>query len=221
VRSSLCSFANRNDAGRCLGVAVAKLSLGGPLRVLGLPRGGVPVAFEVARALHAPLDVMLVRKVGMPGQPELALGAIAAGEITVRQPYGEFGPNAQEFAALAQRERLELQRREHLYRGGLAPLDLSGETAVLVDDGLATGATMLAAIRAARRAGAAAVVTAVPVGSPEAAARIRGECDALVILNTPVSLYAVGEWYQDFTQVEDAEVCRLLQQAREQCALRA
>jgi putative phosphoribosyl transferase len=221
MRSSARPFANRNEAGRRLGVAVAKLALSGPLRVLGLPRGGVPVAFEVARALHAPLDVMLVRKVGVPGQPELALGAIAAGEITVRQPGGYFGPDAQAFTALALRERLELQRREHLYRGGLAPLNLSGETAVLVDDGLATGATMLAAIRAARRAGAAAVVTAVPVGSAEAAARIRGECDKLVILQIPSSLYAVGEWYEDFTQVEDAEVCRLLQRARAQHALRA
>jgi len=154
----------------------------------------------------------------MPGEPELALGAIATGEITVREG-GGFEVSAQEFAALAQRERLELERREHLYRRGLAPLDLTGKTAVLVDDGLATGATMLAAIRAARRAGAAAVVAAAPVASHEAAARIRGECDALVILEIPPSLYAVGQWYEDFTQVEDAEVCSLLQRASAQRSL--
>jgi putative phosphoribosyl transferase len=215
VRSSALPFADRYEAGRRLGRVLAQLSLRRPLRVLGLPRGGVPVASEVARALHAPLDVMLVRKVGMPGQPELALGAIAAGGITVEQPDGDFAPSVREFAALAQRERIELQRREHLYRSGLAPLNLIGETAVLVDDGLATGATMLAAIRAARLAGAAAVVAAVPVSSREAAERIRGECDEVTILQIPPSLNAVGEWYEDFTQVEDADVCRLLQRARE------
>ena len=189
--------------------------------VLGLPRGGVPVAFEVARALKAPLDVMLVRKVGMPGQPELAAGAVAAGEVTVRQPLaGGFGPDAQQFAALAQRERLELERREHLYREGLPPLDLKGCTAVLVDDGLATGATMLAATRAARRAGAASVVAAAPVASDEAAALIHAECEEAIILEIPPFLYAVGEWYADFSQVEDAEVCRLLRQAREPRASR-
>jgi putative phosphoribosyl transferase len=223
VRFPSRPFANRREAGRQLAVAVTRLRLQGPLVVLGLPRGGVPVAFEVARALGAPLDVMLVRKVGMPGQPELAIGAVAAGEVTVRQAAGgsEFGPDAQQFAALARRERHELERREHLYRGGLAPLDLSGRTAVLVDDGLATGATMLAAIRAARQAGAASVVAALPVGSEAAAARIRSECDELVILEIPAFMYAVGEWYTDFSQVEDPEVCRLLQQARELHALPA
>ncbi len=171
------------------------------------------MAFEVARALHAPLDVMLVRKVGMPGQPELAAGAIAAGGITVQQPlhFPGYRPDAQQFAALAERERGELERRGQLVRAGRPPLDLKGKTAVLVDDGLATGATMLAAVRAARQAGAAAVVAAAPVASDEAAALIGAECDAIAILGIPPALRAVGEWYLDFGQVEDREVCELLQ----------
>jgi putative phosphoribosyl transferase len=184
-----------------------------PIVVLGLPRGGVPVAAEVAKALHAPLDVLVVRKVGMPGEPELALGAVATGAVTVQQPlaFGGFAPGAQEFAALAERERHELLRREQLYRAGRPPLELAGKTAVLVDDGLATGATMLAAVRAARKAGAAAVVAAAPVASDEAAALIGAECDDLAILEIPRSLRAIGEWYLDFSQVEDGEVCGLLE----------
>lgn len=213
MRASFAPFADRRAAGRKLAGAVAGLGLRPPLVVLGLPRGGVPVAFEVARELHAPLDVMLVRKVGMPGQPELALGAVAAGGITLQQPlhFPGYGPDAQEFAVLAARERGELERREQLYRAGRPPLELTGKTAVLVDDGLATGATMLAAVRAARKAGAAAVVAAAPVASDEAAALIGAECDAIVILGIPPSLRAVGEWYLDFGQVEDREVCELLQ----------
>jgi putative phosphoribosyl transferase len=213
MRASLAPFADRREAGRQLAGGVAALGLRPPLVVLGLPRGGVPVAFEVARALHAPLDVMLVRKVGMPGEPELALGAIATGGITVQQPvhFRGYGPDAQEFAALAERERGELDRREQLYRAGRPPLELEGKTAVLVDDGLATGATMLAAVRAARQGGATAVVVAAPVASDEAAALIGAECDAIVILGIPPLLRAVGEWYLDFGQVEDREVCELLQ----------
>jgi len=213
VRASFAPFADRRAAGRQLAGAVAGLGLRPPLVVLGLPRGGVPVAFEVARELHAPLDVMPVRKVGMPGQPELAIGAIAAGGTSVRQPlhFPGYAPDTQEFATLAERERGELERREQLYRAGRPPLELKGQTAVLVDDGLATGATMLAAVRAARHAGAAAVVVAAPVASDEAAALIGAECDAIVILGIPPSLRAVGEWYLDFGQVEDREVCELLQ----------
>lgn len=213
MRPSLAPFTDRRAAGRQLAGAVAGLGLRPPVVVLGLPRGGVPVAFEVARALRAPLDVMPVRKVGMPGQPELALGAIAAGGVIVRQPlrYAGYGPDAQEFAALAEHERGELERRERLYRAGRPPLELTGKTAVLVDDGLATGATMLAAVRAARQAGAAAVVAAAPVASDEAAALIGAECDAIAILGIPPALQAVGEWYLDFGQVEDREVRELLQ----------
>jgi putative phosphoribosyl transferase len=205
-------FADRRAAGRQLAAAVARLRLKTPVVVLGLPRGGIPVAVEVARALRAPLDVMLVRKVGMPGQPELALGAVATGAVTVREPrdYGGLEPGTEEFASLAERERRELVRREQLYRAGRPPLELIGKTVVLVDDGLATGATMLAAVRAARKAGAATVVAAAPVASDEAAARIGAECDELVILEIPSSLRAIGEWYLDFAQLEDSEVCELL-----------
>jgi putative phosphoribosyl transferase len=207
-------FANRRAAGERLAAAVAKLRLRPPLVVLGLPRGGVPVAREVACALRAPLDVLPVRKVGAPGQPELALGAIAAGGVTVRQPAeGTLQLGTQEFAALAQRERTELERREQLYRTGLRPLELAGMTVVLVDDGLATGATMLAAVRAARQAHAASVVVAVPVGSNEAAALVGAESDELVVLEIPEFLRSVGEWYEDFAQVTDSEVCEILQQA--------
>ncbi len=212
MRASPRPFDDRRAAGRQLASAVGRLRLRPPLVVLGLPRGGVPVAFEVARALRAPLDVMLVRKVGMPGHPELALGAIATGGVTVRQPlgYDGFDSDAQEFATLAESERGELGRREQVYRAGRPPLELTGKTVVLVDDGLATGATMLAAVRAARKAGATAVVVAAPVASDESAALIGAECDEIVILRIPPLLRAVGESYVDFGQVEDNEVCELL-----------
>ncbi|HET7756278.1 MAG TPA: phosphoribosyltransferase family protein [Steroidobacteraceae bacterium] len=205
-------FANRREAGRELGAALGKLELRPPVVVLGLARGGLPVASEVADALSARLDVLAVRKIGMPGEAELAVGAIAAGDVTVRHPPpgSPIELSAQDFAALERRERSELERRERLYRAGLPPLELTGSTAVLVDDGLATGATMLAAIRAARRAGARVVIVAVPVASGEAAALVRPECERLVVLQTPGYFYAVGQWYRDFSQVEDAEVCRLL-----------
>jgi putative phosphoribosyl transferase len=215
AKASMRPFTDRREAGRQLGAAVARLRLRPPLVVLGLPRGGVPVAFEVAAALCAPLDVMPARKVGMPGEPELALGAIAAGGVTVRQPlgYGSFEPSAEEFAGLAERERGELERRERLYRAGRPPLELTGKTVVVVDDGLARGATMLAAVRAARKAGAAAVVAAAPVASDQAAALIGAECDQIVILAIPPWLRAIGEWYLDFGQTEDREVCELLKAA--------
>ena len=208
-------FADRRAAGRQLARALARKHLRAPVVVLGLPRGGVPVAYEVARLLRAPLDVMPVRKVGMPGQPEVALGAIAASGVIVRSALGESGlePGAQEFAALAAREELELLRRERLYRAGRGALELSGKTVIMVDDGLATGATMLAAVRAARKAGAAVIVAAAPIGSDEAAALIGPECDDTVILAIPPSLVAVGAWYEDFSQVEDREVCELLREA--------
>ncbi len=192
---------------------VARRALRAPLTVLGLPRGGVPVAFEVARALRAPLDVLLVRKVGMPWQPELAIGAVATGGVTVRPPLGaayEAPVAEEEFANLAAHERGELERRERLYRSGRTPLALDGRSVVLVDDGIATGATMLAAVRASWKLRAAAVVVAAPVASREAATLLGCECSELVILWIPPALRAVGEWYADFDQVEDGEVIRLL-----------
>jgi putative phosphoribosyl transferase len=181
--------------------------------VLGLPRGGVPVADEVARALNVPLDVLVVRKVGLPGQPELAIGAIASGDIVVHEPSTamEFPQLARDFEGLAKIQRRELKRRERVYRCGLAPLDLKGRTVVLVDDGLATGCTMLAAVHAARAAGAAAIVAAAPVASPQAAQLLKSEVDNIVILETPERLSAISEWYARFEQIGDTEVCRLLE----------
>jgi putative phosphoribosyl transferase len=209
-------FADRAAAGAELAREVAQRPLQPPVLVLGLPRGGVSVAYEVARVLEAPLDVMLVRKVGMPGQPELAIGAIASGEIVVRDRTieEEIPGIAEAFDRIAAAERRELLRREQLYRAGLAPLALAGKTVVLVDDGLATGSTMLAAVRAARAGGAAAIVVAAPVASPQAAQLLATEADQLVILQTPAMLFAIGEWYEHFEQLEDEEVCRLLEQHR-------
>lgn len=206
-------FPNRAAAGRELAAAVQALALPPPVVVLGLPRGGVPVAYELARALHAPLDVLVVRKIGMPGQPELAIGAIASGNVTVHAP-GMAGLDYG-FEQVARRERIELERRERTYRRGLPPLDLRGKTAVLVDDGLATGATMIAAVRAARGAGASRVVVAAPVASDEAQDLLSAEADQTVVLQVPRFLYAIGAWYGTFEQLEDAEVCALLERARE------
>ncbi|HEU4590978.1 MAG TPA: phosphoribosyltransferase family protein [Steroidobacteraceae bacterium] len=208
-------FTDRRHAGGLLGEAVARLRIPPPVLVLGLPRGGVPVAFEVAGAIDAPLDVMTVRKIGMPGQPELAIGAVATGDVVVHEPgAAPFLPSLEPpFTQLAAAARRELRRREGFYRRGLPPLDLTGRNVVLVDDGIATGATMLAALRAARKRNAASVIVAAPVASPEAAARLAAEADQVVILEKPQILFAIGEWYDRFEQLEDIEVCELLTHA--------
>jgi predicted phosphoribosyltransferase len=211
-------FPDREIAGRELGRELVRQGLPGPLLVLGLPRGGVPVAAEVARALDAPLDVLIVRKIGMPGQPELAIGALATGDLLVRDP-SEVLPHlshlSQEaFGELVAHERAELLRRERVYREGCGPLELRGRTVVLVDDGLATGATMLAAVRAARQAGAAKVIVAVPVAAPSAVSLLAREADQVLALAAPAHLLAIGQWYEDFAQLDDRTVCALLAQAR-------
>jgi len=213
-------FPDRTEAGAALAQSLLARRLVPPVIVLALPRGGVPVAYEVARTLGAPLDVMLVRKIGVPGQPELAMGAIASGGIVVHEAEVErsFPGLAAAFDQRAAAERRELERRERVYRDGLPPLDLTGKTAVLVDDGLATGATMLAALRAARQAGAGPVIVAAPVASSQAAALVRAEADATVLLQTPPALFAIGAWYQDFEQLDDAQVCRLLERRRQEMA---
>jgi len=205
-------FADRAAAGAALARELQQHQLPPPVLLLALPRGGVPVAHEIARVLGTPLDVMLVRKVGMPGQPELAIGAVASGDIVVREAGLErdFPGITAAFERIATQERRELQRREQVYRAGLAPLRLEGKSVVLVDDGLATGSTMLAAVRAARAGRAARIIVAVPVGSPQAAELLAPEADQLVILQTPAVLFAIGEWYERFEQLEDEEVCRLL-----------
>ena len=215
----LHQFADRTEAGIELGRSMSRLSLRAPVIVLALPRGGVPVAYEVAQALHAPLDVLVVRKIGLPGQPELAVGAIASGDVLVREPAAEssFGLDDHTFALLAERERAELERRERRYRGGRPPLELTGKTVVLVDDGLATGATMLAALRAARQAGASSVVVAAPVASDTATSLLGQEADALALLQVPPGLHSIGEWYWSFPQVGDTEVRSLLKMAWTGC----
>ena len=215
MKSAPRVFVDRQDAGAELArLLLRRGPLRPPLVVLGLPRGGVPVAYEVARALKAPLDVMLVRKIGMPGQPELAIGAVASGGILVREPRLTAELEAA-FTHIAARERQELERREQLYRPGLAAPDLADTTAILVDDGLATGSTMLAALRAARKAGADSVIAAAPVASHEAIALIGADADAIVVVQTPPLLASIGEWYEHFEQLEDAEVRALLEKSRE------
>lgn len=216
MTSALRVFTDRTAAGAALARQLKRRSFQPPLLVLGLPRGGVPVAYEVARALDAPLDVMLVRKIGMPGQPELAIGAIASGNIVVHEPRigGTHPELATAFLRIAAKQRREIERREQLYRADQPPLRLQAGTVILVDDGLATGSTMLAAIRAAHKAGAGKIIVAAPVASPEGQELVHSEADETVFLQTPPTLTAIGPWYQNFEQVEDTEVCRLLDLSR-------
>lgn len=205
-------FRNRTEAGRVLGAAVRERYAGDDLLVLGLPRGGVPVAAGVATAVGAPLDVLVVRKLGTPGQPELALGAIASGGTRVLNAglVRELGITAQAVERVAVAELRELRRREQRYRGDRPPVELTGRRVVLVDDGLATGASVRAAVEVVRSAGPAQVTVAVPVGAPDACRRVAEEADDLVCLHAPGAFGSVGAFYADFTQVEDAEVQRLL-----------
>jgi len=218
--SALRRFRDRQSAGRELAQALRQLKLSGKLLVLGLPRGGVPVAYEVARALDAPLDVLVVRKIGAPTQPELAIGAIASGGIVVREPEAASYLDIPEtlFQRLLQRERVELERRERAYRAERPPLQLQERTVILVDDGLATGTTMLAGVRAARAGGAASVLVAAPVASREAVALVRPLANQMVVLQTPPYFFAVGEWYEHFEQTSDAEVQALLEESHVRCS---
>jgi putative phosphoribosyl transferase len=205
-------FADRRDAGRALAVALRDGALLRDPVVLGLPRGGVVVAAEVAAALGAPLDVVLVRKLGLPSQPELAMGAIAAAGDqveTVRTLVAARAGDAA-FAAVRERELTELRRRETAYRDGRKPVPLSGRDVVLVDDGLATGATMRAAVAAVRRQGPASLTVAVPVGSPRVCGELQPEVDRVVCLEAPSWFRAVGQVYRDFSATEDAEVIAAL-----------
>jgi putative phosphoribosyl transferase len=205
-------FANRQEAGRELAAMLGDLAGDADVVVLGLPRGGVPVAREVADALGAPLDVFVVRKLGAPSQPELALGAIASGGVVVLNDeiVRHLGIGAAQLQPIIDAQRAEVEARDHLYRGDRPPLALGGRTAVLVDDGLATGATMRAAVAAVRQQGAASVIVAVPVAAVEAVELVRHEADRVVVVATPRDFVAVGLWYRDFLQVSDGEVRRLL-----------
>jgi predicted phosphoribosyltransferase len=205
-------FRNRSDAGRVLAAKLGTYAKRPDVIVLALPRGGVPVAYEVARALDAPLDVFLVRKLGVPGHEEFALGAIATGGVRVinQDVVRGLGIPPDMIDAVAAREQLELERRERLYRGDRPAPDVRGRTVILVDDGLATGATMYAAVKALRQQGAGRVVVAVPIAPPETCEQLREEVDDIVCAVTPEPFHAVGRWYEDFSQTTDDEVRDLL-----------
>jgi len=205
-------FRDRTDAGRRLGQALSAYAGRDDLLVLGLPRGGVPVAAEIARLLGAPLDVLLVRKLGVPGHEELAMGAIAEGGATVvnKSVVDMLAVSDDVFRDVVDRETRELVRRQHLYRGSRTPPVVANRTVIVVDDGLATGATMEAAVAALRHLGPAAIVVAAPVGARETCARLRAVADEVVCVETPPDFGAVGAWYRDFTQTTDAEVRRLI-----------
>jgi putative phosphoribosyl transferase len=211
-------FASRREAGRELGERLAGLGIAGRLVVLGLPRGGVPVACEVAAALRAPVDVLVVRKLGAPFNPELALGAIAYGGVTVynRDLLREVGLDEHDLEPIRARELAELRRREIAYRGQWPPPDPRGATVIVVDDGMATGATMHAAVAAARALRAAAVVVAVPTAAVDAVERLEGVADRVVALVTPEPYFGVGAWYAEFDQLTDAEVVECLAAAHAQ-----
>ena len=204
-------FMDRTDAGRALARSLENLR-GSDVVVLGLPRGGVPVAFEVARALEAPLDVIVVRKLGVPYQPELAMGAIGEGGIRVSndEVIRRGGITPEEIAAVEERERADLDQQAQLFRAGRPHVDVAGRTAVIVDDGIATGSTAAAACQVARRMGAKRVVLAVPVGAPESLLALRSVCDEAVSLYAPEFFMAVGTFYDNFRHVSDAEVSDLL-----------
>jgi predicted phosphoribosyltransferase len=209
-------FRNRIDAGRQLGAALAKYADRPDVTVLGLPRGGIPVAAEVARALHVPLDVFVVRKLGVPGHEEYAMGAIASGGVRLldRRTVAAAGLTPAQVESVTAAERAELERRERSYRGDRPFPDLAGKTVILVDDGLATGASMRAAIEALRQERPARIVVAVPVAAPETCQAFRHVADEIVCAATPEPFYAVGRWYDDFSQTTDQEVHELLASAR-------
>jgi predicted phosphoribosyltransferase len=205
-------FEDRVDAGRVLAKSLEAYRGARDAIVLALPRGGVPVGYEIAAALGLPLDVLVVRKLGLPWQPELAMGAIASGgAIVLNEEVLGFARGSREaLDGVRRTEQQELERRERAYRGAKPPLDLAGRIGILVDDGLATGATMEAAVRAVRSLGARRVVVAVPVASPEARDRIAAVADEVVCLEAPALFSAVGQWYRNFGQTSDSEVGELL-----------
>lgn len=208
-------YHNRREAGRVLAGLLTEYRELPDIIVLGLPRGGVPVAFEVAIALQAPLDVMIVRKLGVPGHEELAMGAIASGGVQIinDEIIRHTGVTPAVVASVAADERMELARRERAYRGERAPLAVEGRIVILVDDGLATGSTMRAAATALRQMRPARIVVAVPVAALEARTALQADADEVVCAMTPARFYGVGQWYEDFAQTTDEEVRDLLEKA--------
>lgn len=216
-RSIRLPFANRTQAGHLLGRALLHHEGRHDVVVLALPRGGVPVALEVIKAIHAPLDLMIVRKLGTPGQEELAMGAIASGGVRVLNTDIVRSLRISDAAidAVAKRETQELDRRQRAYRGDRPPPPVEGWCVILVDDGLATGATMRTAIKALRQQQPSRVVVAVPVAPLETVEVLRGEADEVVCLATPEPFFAIGRFYRDFPQTSDEEVKDILARARE------
>jgi predicted phosphoribosyltransferase len=212
------AFANRSEAGRMLAEKLGEYADRNDVIVLGLPRGGVPVAYQVAKRLRAPLDVFIVRKLGVPGFEELAAGAIASGGVRVlNEDVVRAIPHAEEaIEAVTARETTELERREQIYRKGRAAPELRDRIVILVDDGLATGATMRAAVKALRERGAAKIVVAVPVGPPDTCSEIKQEADVTICLSTPPFFQAVGQYYEDFSQTSDDDVRELLTSAAQE-----
>jgi predicted phosphoribosyltransferase len=217
IREMTMRFADRYDAGQRLASQLDKYRNRPDMLVLALPRGGVPVAYEVARALNAPLDVFLVRKLGVPGHEELAMGAIATGGVVVRNEdvVQMLRIPDRTIEAVAKREEQELLRRERAYRGDSPEPDVLGRTVILVDDGLATGSTMRAAAQALRLQKPTRIVVAVPVASDQTCDEFRHEVDEIICARTPDRFYAVGLWYEDFSPTTDQEVRDLLQKAQQ------
>ena len=216
-------FANRFEAGRGLAWRLENYAHPDDVLVLGIPRGGVPVAFEVAQALHAPLDVFLLRKLGVPGHEEFAFGAIASGGVRVvaRQTLRALLISPAVVDAVTAREQQELQRREVTYRGDRPALCVTGKTVILVDDGIATGASLLAGIHALRELSPAKIVVAVPVAPAQAVERLAYEVDEIVCVATPEDFQAVGRFYDDFSQTSDEEVIALLATNRKMLVTKA
>ena len=215
-------FEDRRDAGRALAGVIKAACKWEDAIVLGLPRGGVPVAFEVARELSLPLDILVVRKLGVPGQEELAMGAIASGGTLVINQIvvHELGISLETIEQVAERERSEIERREQAYRNGRPPAVIEGHTAILIDDGLATGSSMLAAARSLRPR-ARKVIVAVPVAAESTCEQLRHEVDQVICAATPEPFFAVGRFYRNFEQTSDQEVRTLLSQARREFGSRA
>ncbi|HEX5972831.1 MAG TPA: phosphoribosyltransferase [Gemmatimonadaceae bacterium] len=211
----MARFRDRRDAGRRLAADLSAYANRPDVRILALPRGGVPVGYEVARALDAPLDVFVVRKLGVPGHEEYAMGAIASGGAVLlnEQVVRSLGVSQAQVQRVLEAERRELDRREARYRGDRPAPQVAGNTIVLVDDGLATGSTMLVAVAALREEKPARIIVAVPVGSPDSCAVMRGAADDVICSMTPEPFQAVGLWYDDFSQTTDEEVHELLDRA--------
>ena len=211
-------FQDRSEAGQTLARRLKSVIIDSDTLVLALPRGGVPVGFEIAQTLHVDLDVFLVRKLGVPGQEELAMGAIASGGVRVlNEPLIQhLGVSQSIIDRVTAREQYEIERRERLYREGRSALPIENRTAILVDDGLATGATMLAAARAVRAKKPKRIIVAVPVASRDACEEFRRQVDDVICAEIPEPFYSVGTWYEDFSQTSDAEVRQLLERAAHQ-----